>query len=223
MNAIRLDTFLAIQEKMVPTTVILEYFQATYPSFADFWLFRRTFSYQFAAATFITYIMFMNARTPAKFVVSRATGQVHAAEMIPTMGAARPLFNNVETVPFRLTPNLQMLLGPITTEGVFAPSLMAIARALTEPEGEMEMELALFVRDEVSYWYSTQRQAASHDTKLRDAVNENIDYVKNRAEGLATTPDVSNLPAIQTVVDLITSAVNPKMLSASEPLWMAWL
>jgi transformation/transcription domain-associated protein len=223
MNAIRLDTFLAIQEKMVPTTVILEYFQATYPSFADFWLFRRTFTYQFAAATFITYIMFMNARTPAKFVVSRATGQVHAAEMIPTMGAARPLFNNVESVPFRLTPNLQMLLGPIATEGVFAPSLMAIARALTEPEGEMEMELALFVRDEVSYWYSTQRQAASHDTKLRDAVNENIDYVKNRAEGLATTPDVSNLPAIQTVVDLITTAVNPKQLSASEPLWMAWL
>jgi transformation/transcription domain-associated protein len=223
MNAIRLDTFLAIQEKMVPSTVILDYFQATYPSFADFWLFRRTFSYQFAAATFITYIMFMNARTPAKFVVSRATGQVHAAEMIPTMGAARPLFNNVETVPFRLTPNLQMLLGPITTEGVFAPSLMAIARALTEPEGEMEMELALFVRDEVSYWYSTQRQAASHDTKLRDAVNENIDYVKKRAETLATTPDASNLPAIQTVVDLITLAVNPKMLSASEPLWMAWL
>ena len=97
MNAIRLDTFLAIQEKMVPTTVLLEYFQATYPSFADFWLFRRTFSYQFAAATFITYVMFMNARTPAKFVVSRATGQVHAAEMIPTMGAARPIFNNVET------------------------------------------------------------------------------------------------------------------------------
>ncbi|OQU96918.1 hypothetical protein CLAIMM_02931 isoform 2 [Cladophialophora immunda] len=54
------EIFTTIQERWVPNTIALQYFQATYPSFEDFWLFRRQFSYQFAATTFMTYIMHMD-------------------------------------------------------------------------------------------------------------------------------------------------------------------
>jgi len=228
MNAIRLETFLAINETKVPSTVVLEYFQATYPSYADFWLFRRTFGYQLAALTFITYVLFMNSRNPGKLFISRSNGKVWGTELVPMMAAQKPLFNNPEAVPFRLTPNMQILLGPIVTEGIFAPSLMAIARALHNPNdengGDMAAQLSVFVRDEVAFWYSAQRQHSIVPTdNLREAVAANCEFVVRRMKSLAEEPKVGNLPANQTVVDLVASSVNPRNLSQMDLLWCPWL
>ncbi|KAF2663337.1 hypothetical protein BT63DRAFT_380282 [Microthyrium microscopicum] len=230
MNAIRLESFLAITENMVPNTVALEYFQATYPSFEDFWLFRRTFAYQFAALTFINYILFMNQRTPLKLMISRSTGKVWGSESVSMMGAQRPLFNNPEAVAFRLTPNIQMLMGPIVSEGIFAPSLMAIARALMNDADDggqdMASQLSVFIRDEVTFWFSAQRGASNNqlDTSiLREAVQLNTEAVMRRVRGLAEEPKAGNLPANQSVVDLISTSVNPRTLSQMDFLWCPWL
>ena len=123
--ALRMETFTAIQEKYVPSTILLEFCQQTYPSFSSFWLFRRHFSYQLASLTFMTYIMHMSTRFPHKLSISRASGAVWGSELIPAMATQRPIFNNPEPVPFRLTPNLQTLMGPLATEGVFSCALMA--------------------------------------------------------------------------------------------------
>jgi transformation/transcription domain-associated protein len=227
----KLETFFAIQENMVPSTVVLDYFQSIYPSFSDFWLFRRTFSYQLAALSVINYIMFMNSRQPHKFTISRSTGKVCGSELHPAMGNMRPLFNQPDPVSIRLTPNIQMLMGPLVTEGVFAPSIMAIARALTEPDGDLELQLSLFVRDEVQYWFSAQPRAAQQlaqehggvESVLRQTVQQNSDQVIRKAMSLARTPEGANLPANQTIVDLVSQSVNPRNLSACDPLWMAWL
>lgn len=44
------------------------------------------------------------------------------------------LLLSTESVPFRFTPNLQQLVGPIGTEALLCPGIVAIARALTKPE-----------------------------------------------------------------------------------------
>ena len=220
---VRLETFAAIQENFVPNTIALEYFQATYPSFDDFWLFRRSFSYQLAALTFMTYIMYLNTRYPHKLWISRKTGKIFGTEALPSMAATKPIFHSPEPVPFRLTPNIQMLIGPLATEGIFAPAIMAIARCLTEPESEMEMQLAIFVRDEMTFWFTQSRQSTVTDGQLRDSVQLNSDHIVKRAESLAATPSVNNLPANQTVVDLIANAVNPHKLALTDPLWMGYL
>lgn len=49
-------------------------------------------------------------------------------------GQQQPIFSTSDVVPFRFTPAFQHFFGPIVTEGIFAPSLMAIGRALTETE-----------------------------------------------------------------------------------------
>jgi transformation/transcription domain-associated protein len=223
-NTIRLETFAAIQQKYVPPTVILDYFRATYPSFADFWTFRRTFSYQLAALTFMTYILHMNTRYPHKISISRATGRVWGSELIPAMAVGKPILHNPEPVPFRLTPNLQTLMGPLATEGIFAPAVMAIARCLTEPEGELEMQLSIFMRDEMTHWFTQQHRPVSDGAiALREAVQQNSDAVVKRATSLGSLPSVHNLPANQTVVDLVAIAVNPVKLCQTDPLWMAYL
>ena len=228
MTAIKLETFLAVNETMVPNTVVLDYFQQTYPSYADFWLFRRTVAYQLSALTFINFTLYMTTRTPAKLHISRTNGKIMGAELVPTMGASRPLFNNPEAVQFRLTPNMQMLLGPIVTEGIFAPSLMAIARALqhdSDDGADMAAQLSVFVRDEVTYWYNVQHRQTNNiptDT-LRDLVNMNSDNIMRRVRSIADEPKTANLPANQSVVDLVAHCVNPKNLCQMDYLWAPWL
>ncbi len=217
-----METFTAVQERWVPSNLVLDFFLQTYPSFSSFWLFRRQFSYQLAALTFITYIMHISTRYPQKLSISRASGCVWGSELVPTISQQRPLFSNPEPVPFRLTPNLQTLMGPLATEGIFSCAIMAISRCLTEPEGELEQQLSIFVRDEVVFWFTQQQRAQLQETQLRETVQANSDIVVKRAMSLARPPD-GNLPANQTVIDLISRAVNPLNLAQCDLLWMPHL
>ncbi|KAI9818249.1 MAG: hypothetical protein M1832_004465 [Thelocarpon impressellum] len=219
---LRMEAFTAIQQTQVQSTLALSYFSATHPSFSTFWLFRRQFSYQLAALTFMTYIMHMNNRYPHKLAISRETGACWGSELIPAIAAGKPVFHNPEPTPFRLTPNLQTLLGPLALEGIFSCALMAMARCLTEPSFELEPNLSIFVRDEMIFWFTQQHRSASQENQLRETVAANAEVVVKKASSLARPP-AGNLPANQTVIDLIAKAVNPLNLAQSDALWMPYL
>ncbi|RAH67424.1 histone acetyltransferase TRA1 [Aspergillus aculeatinus CBS 121060] len=221
-QVLRTEMLTAIQEKWVPSNIVLDYFQRIYPNFSDFWLFRRQFAYQYAAIAFMTYVMHMGNRYPNKIMISRQTGDIWGSELIPTINPAKAFFYNPEQVPFRFTPNIQTLLGPIATEGLFACALMAIARCLTEPRHELEQQLSVFVRDEMMFWATAQHRGALPPSQLRDLVYNNSDIIVNRAVSLASPPE-GNLPANQTTIDLISKAVNPQHLASCDALWMAYL
>lgn len=242
LAVMKTEIFNTIQERWVPNTIALQYFKATYPSFADFWLFRRQFAYQFAATTFMTYIMHMSARYPMKYFISRSTGDIWASDLLPNLNSARAYFFNPEAVPFRLSPNIQTLMGPLAVEGIFTASLMAIARCLAEQDQgyEMEQQLSIFVRDEMYNWAAGRSQSASANEPkmegqhLRELVAQNVDFIVRRALTLAKTQGsvgsgsteggVSGvLPACQNVVDLVSRATDPMKLSAMDGLWMPWL
>ncbi|WEW56189.1 transcription-associated protein 1 [Emydomyces testavorans] len=216
---LRTEIFSAIQQKWVPNTVLLQFIQQTYPNYADFWLFRRQFSYQYAAIAFMTYVMHMGNRYPSKIHISRRTGDIWSSELIPAMNNAKALFYNPEHTPFRLTPNIQTLMGPLATEGIFACAIMALARCLTEPRLRLEQQLSIFVRDELLIWAAAQQRALP---QMRDLVQNNIDFIVNRAISLASPPE-GNLPANQSVIDLISKAVNPQSLAQCEALWMPYM
>ncbi|KAF7507630.1 hypothetical protein GJ744_010300 [Endocarpon pusillum] len=247
MQILRTEILTAIQERWVPNTIVLTSFQKLYTSFEDFWLFRRQFSYQFAATTFMTYIMHISNRYPSKLSISRSSGNLWASELIPTLNSTKPFFYNPEQVHFRLTPNIQTLMGPLAMEGIFAAALMAIARCLTEPsEQELEQQLSIFVRDEMIHWAANNNRVGTlKEEQLREAVGQNSDAIVRRALGLARTPDqtagqttaaagggggsvggtgvISSLPASQTVIDMISKSVNPIHLASMDALWMPYL
>ncbi|EAA58803.1 hypothetical protein AN8000.2 [Aspergillus nidulans FGSC A4] len=222
-QVLRTEMLTAIQEKWVPPTMVLDYFQKIYPNFSDFWLFRRQFAYQYAALAFMTYMMHMGNRYPNKIMISRSTGDIWGSELIPIINPNKAFFFNPEQVPFRLTPNIQTLMGPIATEGLFACAIMAIARCLTEPRHELEQQLSIFVRDEMMFWATTHhRDRVLTAQQLRDLVYNNSDIIVNRAVSLASPPE-GNLPANQTTIDLISKAVNPQHLASGDALWMPYL
>jgi transformation/transcription domain-associated protein len=221
-QVLRTEIFTGIQEKWVPNTIVQEYFQQIYPSYADLWLFRRQFSYQYASICFMTYVMHMGNRYPNKISISRSTGDIWGSELIPAINPSKAIFYNPEPVPFRLTPNIQTLMGPLATEGIFSCALMAIARCLTEPRHELEQHLSLFVRDEMMFWATAQHRGSLPENQLRDLVQNNNDIIVNRAVSLASPPE-GNLPANQTTIDLVSKATNPQHLSSADALWMPYL
>ena len=170
----------------------------------------------------MTFIMHMNNRYPHKLSISRATGNVWGSELIPALAAGNPLFYNPEPVPFRLTPNLQTLLGPLATEGIFSGALMALARCLTEPEFDLSAILSIFVRDEMMFWFTQNPRSASQDTPVREVVEANSQVIIGRVIGL-TQPPEGILPANQTILDLIAKATRPSNLVQSDVLWMPYL
>ena len=99
---------------------------------------------------------------------------------------------------------------------------MTVARCLIEPEGELEMQLAIFMRDEMNHWFMSQQKTLSADM-LRESVQQNSDLVVKRATSIGSLPGGANLPANQTMVDLVAVAVHPQKLSQTDPLWMAYL
>jgi transformation/transcription domain-associated protein len=168
------------------------------------------------------------------------------------LNANKPFFHNPDAVPFRLTPTLQYLMGPINTEGIFTCAMMAIARCLTsdssyttttsatQPNGangaapptngilegtncELEHHLSIFIRDEMSFWYQTSHRSNIKEGELRENVQRNANFIVNKALGLTGDPSASGLPANQPVVDLVSKAANPSNLSQMDLQWMPWL
>ncbi|KAG7193884.1 uncharacterized protein KQ657_005082 [Scheffersomyces spartinae] len=234
--SIRVEILSAVQSLLVPSTVMKNYFMSLYPNFEDFWLFRKQFTSQYASFIFTTYMMCVNGRQPAKIHINRGSGSVFTSEMLPSKvgtknisldgsGGARPapLFHNPELVPFRLTPNIQKLIGEVGMEGVLSVHLLCIGRALTEPESELEQYLTLFVRDEAYSWCTQQDppRPIPQPQALKEIVRMNVDLIIKRVLQMG---HVSSGPSISTqnVLELISQAVSPRNLASADTLWMAY-
>ncbi|KAK9477125.1 hypothetical protein V1514DRAFT_353659 [Lipomyces japonicus] len=220
----KIDILNAIQNNLVPSTLVRDHFIKSFSSFSDFWLFRKEFSYQYAGVAFMTYMMSLNSRYPHKLLISHTSGAAWATETLPSLPphTTSPAFYNPEPVPFRLTPNLQTLMGSTAMEGLFSPSIMIFAKSLTPPDFDLEQYLTLFVRDEVISWYTFQHRPCAQDQQLLEIVKLNVDLILKKTQALAQASK-GTIPANQTVIDLVAQAVNPKHLALTDNLWMPYL
>ncbi|GEQ72657.1 hypothetical protein JCM33374_g6344 [Metschnikowia sp. JCM 33374] len=234
--SIRVEILSAIQTLLVPSTVLKNYFVDLYSNFEDFWLFRKQFTAQYASFIFSTYMMCVNTRQPQKIHVNRGSGSVWTSDMLPCKIASKsasldgssggrpaPLFYNAEMVPFRLTPNIQKLIGESGIEGILAIYMLVIARALTETKSDLDQYLTIFVRDEVMSWCTQQDppRPIPQDSKLREIVMLNVELVIKRVLSMAQGSTGTTV-STQSVLELIAQAVNPHNLAAADTLWMAY-
>ncbi|KAF5100851.1 hypothetical protein D0Z00_001120 [Geotrichum galactomycetum] len=223
MANIKMEILSAIQATIVPSTVLRDYFERTYATFQDFWLFRKQFAYQYAGVTFMTFLMSISNRYPHKCFINAGSGNVWSTDMLPMLSPKNPpTFHNGELVPFRLTPNIQALMGPIALEGIYSVSVMVIAKCLTESEFDLDQYLSVFVRDELISWYVQQQRRSAPDKQLREIALTNVGVIVKRATSLAQVGQ-GNIPANQTVIDLISQAVNPRFMVHTDNLWMPYL
>jgi transformation/transcription domain-associated protein len=76
----------------------------------------------------------------------------------------------------------------------------------------------------MNHWFTSQHKSSQLTPEvLREAVQQNSDLVVKRASAIGDLPTGANLPANQTMVDLVAVAVHPQKLAMTDPLWMAYL
>ncbi|KAH9482694.1 Transcription-associated protein 1 [Psilocybe cubensis] len=221
-----------VSSKMVPDDVLANYMARSMSAPDELWRMRKQFALQIASCSFMTYLFCLASRHPARFQISRSTGLIAMTELLPATHASHPLFATNDVVPFRLTPNMQNFLGPIFTEGLLAPGIMAIGRSLTEPEFDLEQQLCLLSRDEVSLWFQQRSRGVVVDNQFRMHVNAHVDNIVKRAESLACklereqalSGNISNVttPVVTTVTGLISTATNPLQLAKMGELYQPW-
>lgn len=239
ITAVKVEIFSSIHSLFIPSTLLKEYFANLFTEFEDFWLFRKRFASQYATFVFMTFMLSINNRSPHKIYIDETSGNVHTLEMLPSrysyervnqynkqfeanLPNSAPVFHNNEPVPFRLTPNIQKLIGDSAMEGVFSVGLFVIARALLEPDYELNTYLSLFIRDEVISWYSSMNRSIVEDPHLHAIVSTNVDLIIRKVAQLG---HMSSSPSVTTqyVLDAISAAVSPRNLAKCDQSFMAWL
>ncbi|KAK3822766.1 MAG: hypothetical protein J3Q66DRAFT_279230 [Benniella sp.] len=216
-----------IASKMIPETILTDFMTRNMKSYTDLWMIRKQFTAQMASVTFMTYIMSIGHRFPTKWFISLQTGNVWTSDMLPVFSTQTTTISNMEPVPFRFTPNFQHFITPTGVEGVFTSSLMSIARCLTEPEFEFDQYLGIFIRDELVSWFTAGMKTVT-EQNLGERVSSTVDQVLKRTSLLSCKPEREkgrggNIPANQTILDLISQASNPLKYAQMDCTWLQWL
>ncbi|KAI0698576.1 hypothetical protein BC835DRAFT_1541792 [Cytidiella melzeri] len=223
-----------IRQKLIPEDVLTQYMIRIMSGPSELWRMRKQFALQIAATSFLTYAFSIGSRTPSRFHVSRATGQIAMSEVLPGQGPQHPVCYTSEAVPFRLTGNMQHFIGPVFTEGILASGMMTIARCLTEPEYELDQQLCLHARDEVITWLVMTKRPLVFDLAFRTHVSAHVDSVVKKAEIMACKVEreqAMNLqylqgsnatPVFHSVTNLISTATNPLMMARMNEHFMFW-
>ncbi|CEP62323.1 histone acetyltransferase TRA1 LALA0_S05e03004g [Lachancea lanzarotensis] len=238
ITAVKVEIFSSVQSMYLPSVVMKDYFMKLFTQFEDFWLFRKQFSSQYALFVFMTYMLAINNRSPHKISIDQVSGDVFTTEMLPArypyervkqtvknfeakIPADSPVFHNNEAVPFRLTPNVQKLIGDSGLEGILSVNVFVVARALLEPENELNTYLSLFIRDEVISWYSNLHRSIVEDPQLREIVRTNVDLITRKTAQLG---HLSSKPSVATqyVLDAISAAVSPRNLAKMDQSFMPY-
>ncbi|KAJ3319442.1 hypothetical protein HDV06_006328 [Boothiomyces sp. JEL0866] len=225
-----------ISDKMIPDSILSNYFVARMATYEDLWTIRKRFTNQMACITFMTFLLSVGQRQPQKFNISCEKGNVWQSEFYSTISSQTFLFSCNEAIPFRLTPNIQKFISPIGLEGLFSNSLVTIANALNEPDvslpfttNDLRDYLSLFVRDELLAWHASNRKPQfANVQRLRELVNQNVEQCLKRVQLLSckvarSQAFDSTAPVNQSVLDLISNATNPLKLAQMDILFLPQL
>jgi phosphatidylinositol kinase/protein kinase (PI-3 family) len=150
-------------------------------------------------------------------------------------------FLEARKIPFRLTPNIQSLIGPLLLQGRFIPSMVTVASALNNAHNDLEPALRLLLRDDIVAWY-TSKSMSKPDAKTRDLEKQLMDRIMRNVMNIQTriaecAPKVSSGeeeenkkkevlkkdPVDLKVKELVKEATDPRRLCMMPSNYQAWL
>ena len=234
---LRLDAYAEITRTHVTENIFSQFMYKTLPTGSHLWTFKRQMCQQMALSCFISALLRIGGRAPQKIVFAKNTGRVFMLDFHPAFdGKGATEF--AEPVPFRLTRNLHAFFTPFGVKGDFVAAMAAAAQACSGPGTNLEAQLLLFFRDQLTVWpwrrMTSAGGAASllgpSPAEIRRMARANVDEVLKRLPCVAPTPPRQGAPAHEQfssvqkgVLHLVDAAVNPKNLTRMEPTWAAWL
>ena len=130
-------------------------------------------------------------------------------------------------MPFRLTPNVEALIGKPYLDSRFISSFAMVSAAIREHKAEFDPILRLLMRDDILAWYS--KSLAKTDSKTQELERQLIERVSKNVSTLQLRfAECSPNPKSKDTVDsrvrkLYEAARDPERLCMMPTSYHAWL
>ena len=151
-------------------------------------------------------MLLLTGRSPSKLLVSRSMGTITHADLISTYDSRFQLERGHETVPFRLTRNMQSFIGPQGMEGMVICAITSAAQALQADPGTTSSIVSLFFRLEC---------------RLKDCCSPNISTELNESISGAHRDDILSWATRRSGARCI-AALNASLKSSQLDTCVAW-
>jgi len=167
------------------------------------WAWQHTFAQQLAISSLLCFALTCGDRTPGRLVFHKQNAKVQSADLRPGYGMKGYLESN-EEVPFRLSPNLMAVFSPFLVDGVFVPTMAAVAQAMTHKREFIQPFLHLMLKDDILAWNMSKTTVSREmmlDQKkmegmLVDRVNRNVLKVLERLTVCAPSLPTDKAPFV---------------------------
>mmetsp|Transcript_19582 Transcript_19582/g.41009 ORF Transcript_19582/g.41009 Transcript_19582/m.41009 type:complete len:1565 (+) Transcript_19582:380-5074(+) len=232
---VKLEVYQEICNEVVLPNFFTRYMTEMIKDADHLFQFRKVFTSQLAANSLLQHAFALVERTPVRFVFCTKTGQMISQDF-------RFQYNqgllDKHKVPFRLTRNIEELIGPFLLQGVFIPSFVSISSAMNDKRSIFEPMLHILLRDDIISWYTSKsnprndHKSRELEVQLSDRIWKNVGYVQERVEecsarlvedaskeAISENPD----PVDSKVRQLISVATNSDNLSLMSATFQAWL
>eukprot|EP00934_Nitzschia_sp_Nitz4_P007582 Nitzschia sp. Nitz4//scaffold38_size140716//13247//26980//NITZ4_003128-RA/size140716-augustus-gene-0.132-mRNA-1//-1//CDS//3329550021//7572//frame0 len=224
----RTEVFDEICRSRVDNRIFLRSLQKQMGDPESLFHFRRSFASQLAVNSLLQYVFSVAERTPQRFVVLRHNGQVLSPDF--RVSYSNQGYITSQPIPFRMTPNVEELIGKSYLEGRFIRSFAMVADAVRANREDLDPILRLLMRDDILAWYSKSLAKSDGKTQelerqLFERISKNVSMLHARFSECApsSTKASKDGPVDSKVVELYEAATNHTKLAMMPTNYHAWL
>jgi transformation/transcription domain-associated protein len=229
-KAARVHALNVLCKEKVSSSILKNYIWNLYGNVEKVYQFNRAFTTQTALNSLLQYAFDINERTPSKFMFNSKNGHVLSLEFRLSY-SNQGFIDEKRPVPFRLTRNIESVIGPFLMKGIFTPAMVSGATAICSHEADLEQTLQLLFRDDIVSWYlskssGSQRPMHELERQLSDRVRKNIYLVQNRLRECSVIEfkrNETDVPIDDGVRKLISAATSIDNIAQMPSTYAPWL
>jgi transformation/transcription domain-associated protein len=246
VNIPKQDAFTKISTEMVPDDILFKYLNSACVSWNEFFQLRKMMSMQVGLYSMIEYLLNIEERALHKVQIGKNSGEMFQFDFRPTFNGTEGKLSRSESVPFRMTRNMQNFISPFGLQGILLNSMSVASHGLVQQASDLESLLQLFIRDELIAWQNINSgvidaKFAQDETLLKQTVQLNIEDVMTRLKEMAPVPPAfvttnpdnptpadlgtqtdNMIPSNEKIVELIKQATSEDQLSLLPPTLHPW-
>lgn len=143
---------------LTPEDLLRSYVHSLHRDADALFAFTKQMTTQLGLINLLNYLLSMTDLSPMKFVLSTDTGQLVQLEFKPTYNPSTLSMDFAERVPFRLTRNIETLVGPFGRLGLLPAVMYALVQCLHRNDFHLRNLLCLIIRDDLSSIQSQKQQ-----------------------------------------------------------------
>jgi len=142
----------SLMPTVLPKTVLKDFISSYCEDYSQFFSFKRRAISDLAIFSLVDNLLQIGNRTPQNLLFNMKTGNVEMTNFNFTYNQNGLIQKFKETVPFRLTKNLETLFGPIQIDAIFNAVMTAAVLCVHNYRQKIKHQLAIFIRDDlISY------------------------------------------------------------------------